>query len=215
MSTDLAKICEQLIAGTESKIITWIEASSRSGFITATSKGSIKLEKSDYSDEYSLKFLDNNGILLDEMGIRRDNEELSEYKILYDTIRKQIYNVDEKVKDILSELGKQPNFLDIESVFPGTWKNDYKFKSNDAGSEILQIKDGKYFIQGRHWFNIQDFSINYDKSEISFLKVGLTNDLRRLRNKLKVIKLGEKYEGIETDDIDKNIYTSIIYSRIS
>jgi len=214
MNFKLNDIYDKLNAGTKEATIAWFEASSRSGFITATSKGSIKLERSDFSDEYSLKFLDNNGILLEEIEIKKDDDAYSSFKDLFDIIRKKIYNVDKKVGDILSELGKQQNFLQMENIFPGKWKNDYKFPNNNSGNEIFEIRKGKYLIRDIAVFNVEDFFTKQDNSEISFLKVGLMGDQRRLRNVLRVIELGREYEGTETDEMDKSTPRTVKYGRV-
>jgi hypothetical protein len=213
MSQKLSSIYKQLNDGTQNGAIIWFEASSRLGFVTATSKGSIKLEKNEFAGDYSLKFLDNNGFVLEEIKVGRHSELHPLFIELYERIRRRLYNVDEKVENILSELGKIPSSLSIENVFPGTWRNDYVFPTH-KGSEVFEIRDGKYVIQGKHWFNIEDFSITPDKSEIIFTKVGLPNDPRRLKNILQVITLQKKYEGIEIDE-HQGVRITLIYSRIT
>src|SRR5207248_900933 len=114
-----------------------------------------------FTKTFSLSFLDNNGLLLEETLIDKHKPEYKTAENLFQLIRRQLYSVDEKVVNILAELGKETPISDISSIFPGQWRNDYRFATH-ANSELFEVRNGKYYTQGRHLFNIENFSISPD-----------------------------------------------------
>ncbi len=111
-------------------------------------------------------------------------------------------------KQIIVELQEENN---IESMFPGVWKNEYYFKNGRIGSELFQIKNGnEYFIQQRgqynHVFNLDSVVIDKISSALKFRKKGVGADKRKAFNNLKIIN-ENRYEGIETNG------TRIIYTK--
>src|SRR6266487_7044095 len=131
MAIQLQNLANQLINGTKEGTITWFEASSRSGFVTVTAKGSIKLAKNDIIKQYKLRIPDNNGVVLADHSITRQEDSVESFGELYDLIKQQLYGADQKIDEILAELGKQPTFVDIETVFVGKWRNNYKYQRSE------------------------------------------------------------------------------------
>ena len=69
----------------------------------------------------------------------------------------------------------------------GKWMNEWTVNGS-TGREILKIdKEGKYFIDGEHWFTLKDFKYDILENKISFIKSGVKeNDNRRMSNYLDV-----------------------------
>lgn len=121
---------------------------------------------------------------------------------------------DQLITDLLIKNNHNPRSLELENVFPGQWKSRFNAPHINATESPIEIRDGyKYFAQGKHWFNIEDFKINSDNTKMSFVKVGLDGDNRRVKNDLRILKLGEVYEGIEEEEMEK-LPIEIVYSRI-
>jgi hypothetical protein len=73
----------------------------------------------------------------------------------------------------------------VEKILIGTWRNQWG--SLPGNFEIAEITaDGKYLVDGRHAFDIHDFSYDTANKEIRFIKVGIGPDYRKLTNVLKV-----------------------------
>jgi hypothetical protein len=71
-------------------------------------------------------------------------------------------------------------------VLIGSWRNDWGTPPG-GGFEIAEITaEGKYLVNGRHAFDIHDFSYDQASHQIRFIKVGVGNDYRRLTNILSV-----------------------------
>lgn len=70
----------------------------------------------------------------------------------------------------------------------GNWINEWNDNGN-IGTEHLEIRDkGKYYLNGEHAFNIEDFQYDIQKNQIRFFKTALRqDDNRRLLNVLNVI----------------------------
>ena len=85
---------------------------------------------------------------------------------------------------LLGDLIGQRNNLDLRmsfiDLFQGVWDSEY-----DKG--ITFNKEGKYFIKGEHWFNIEDFQIDIKNNSFQFVKRYLNNPNNKLVNKLKVV----------------------------
>jgi hypothetical protein len=120
--------------------------------------------------------------------------------------------VDDEIENICKqihfELQEENN---IQLMFPGTWRNEYHFRDGRVGVELIQIRNGnEYFInqkgQYNHVFNLDSVTIDKEKGEIKFRKVGIDTDNRKAFNDLKIINL-ERYEGIETNG------TQLVYTK--
>jgi hypothetical protein len=66
----------------------------------------------------------------------------------------------------------------------GNWRNEWTMSNNRVGSELFQIKDkGKYYVNGEHFFNLEDFKYDYKTNKITFIKAAVKpGDNRRLSN---------------------------------
>ena len=75
-----------------------------------------------------------------------------------------------------------------KNFLTGTWKNDF-ISNKKRDSEICDIKaDGRYFINGEHWFNVIDFKYDSDANKISFIKAAVQpGDDRKFYNTVLVI----------------------------
>lgn len=93
------------------------------------------------------------------------------------------------------------NFLE------GNWKNEWT-TDGKSGWEICEIKkDGKYYIDGRHYFTIEDFKYDLNTKKITFTKSSVQpNDDRKLFNKL-ILKNNSLMSGTENSSVIK-------YSRL-
>jgi len=119
------------------------------------------------------------------------------------------------VTDLLIKNNFTPKSLELENIFPGQWKSSFSAPHITGTESLIEIKEGnKYFAQGKHWFNIENLKLNSNNSKMTFLKVGLADDKRKLKNDLQILKLGEVYEGTEEEVVEK-LPIKIIYSRIS
>ena len=75
------------------------------------------------------------------------------------------------------------------SFLVGTWLNEWDLNGSNSGSEKVVIDaTSAYCRNGEHIFNVENFSINYKKSEISFDKISVRpGDNRRAHNKLNIV----------------------------
>ena len=111
------------------------------------------------------------------------------------------------INDILIDNDVQPKKLTIESLFPGKWNCIYTATDFNGVDQNVEIKEGnKYFINGRHWFNLDKISIDIKNKAFTYRKVGLENDTRRLIGEMKIIELGKRYEGSENSEISISYY---------
>lgn len=102
------------------------------------------------------------------------------------------------ISDLLLANKVTPKIISIENIFPGKWRNIYVLKDGRSGSEDIEIRDGnKYFINGKHVFNLESISINLKKRKVKFKKVGVPPDNRYAFNDLRIITLRKKYAGLE------------------
>ena len=94
----------------------------------------------------------------------------------------------------------------------GTWHNEYQSQGR-KGYEICEIKDdGKYLIDGQHYFDIIDFNYNARKNQITFTKKAVReNDNRKLKNIMN-IENNFLLTGTE-EDVDRNFITK--YTKIN
>jgi hypothetical protein len=115
---------------------------------------------------------------------------LSLYQILIVTIGLLFY---------LSRLRRKYRIQSIsQKILVGTWKNEWG--PPNAGQEILKItEDMKYYINGQHYFNIEDFHFDPQKNIIQFLKVGAREDDRRQVLNTLTIKNNYTLVGTEQD----------------
>src|SRR5690606_16487922 len=106
------------------------------------------------------------------------------------------------INDLLIENDITPKKLNFENVFPGKWTSTYFLRGRMGTDKDIEIKEeNKYYIEGRHWFNVENFRIDLKKKRIRFRKVGLGKDKRTAHNDLKIIELGKRYEGTEESSI--------------
>ena len=108
------------------------------------------------------------------------------------------------IDDILLANNLSPKRPSLENLFSGRWRLVYSGIYN--GSEELEISDGnKYFAKTtndnsfKHYFNLEDISIDLKKSQIKYTKVGIPPNTRRALGELKIVELGKHYEGVESN----------------
>ena len=113
------------------------------------------------------------------------------------------------INDLLLENNVTPKVISLEYLFPGKWRNIYMIADGRTGSEEFEIREGnKYFIKGKHMFNLENISIDLKKNKIKFKKVGIPPDNRFANNDINILEIGKKYEGLEDGT------TKISYYRI-
>jgi len=114
------------------------------------------------------------------------------------------------INDLLLENNITPKAITLENIFSGKWRSIYVLQDGRSGSdEEIEIKDGnKYFIKGKHTFNLENISIDLKNNKIKFKKVGVPPDNRVAFNEITSIELSKRYEGLE----DKT--TKITYYKI-
>ena len=76
----------------------------------------------------------------------------------------------------------------VKKFITGTWKNEFSLNEK-KGFEICEIrKDGKYFVDGEHWFNIVELKYNPGNHKITFIKKAVKpGDYRQFHNELLII----------------------------
>ncbi len=97
------------------------------------------------------------------------------------------------------------------SFLAGAWSNEWHTKTG-AGSEVCEVtNDGKYFINGQHAFNVENFSYNEKTREVIFVKTGIgPRHEERYNDSLELV--GDTLlRGME--DNGKEVY-KITYTRI-
>jgi hypothetical protein len=69
----------------------------------------------------------------------------------------------------------------------GNWKNEWTV-NGQVGSEMCQIKNnGKYCVNGEHWFTLEEFKYDYKKNKIEFGKSSIRSvDDRKMLNILTI-----------------------------
>ncbi len=95
----------------------------------------------------------------------------------------------------------------------GIWKNEFMVDGK-KGFEICEIKaDGKYYIDGVHWFDVIDINYDHESNKISFVKSAVqTGDERKFYN--IVVKINNGYlVNIPGNIVNENTY-SIGYKRL-
>lgn len=99
------------------------------------------------------------------------------------------------------------SIIDIKFLV-GRWRNEWTV-NGQTGTETLEITaDGRYFLNGAHWFNIDNFKYDAKQNQITFTKVGVRpNDTRRLLNTL-IVNNNELLTGSENE-------YNIRYSKIN
>lgn len=118
------------------------------------------------------------------------------------------------INDLLLVNNFKTKGLELENIFPGQWQSEFDAPHIKGTEPGIEIKEGnKYFVDGKHWFDIQNFKISSDQKRITFTKYGLGEDKRIIFNDLKVLKLGEVYTGFELEKLD-NKKIAITYARI-
>ena len=118
------------------------------------------------------------------------------------------------VNDLMLSNNFSVKSLELENIFPGKWVSEYHSSRLSGKEGNIEIVEGnRYLVNGHHLFNIEKFKMSSQGKKISFVKVGLGNDKRRIFNKLDVLKLGEVYTGIEKE-ASENIEIRITYSKV-
>lgn len=118
------------------------------------------------------------------------------------------------INDLLIKNNFKIKALELENIFQGVWQSEFNAPHIRGKEPNIEIKEGyKYFVEGQHWFNIQNFKISNDQKTITFTKFGLGDDKRIIYNELKILKLGEVYSGYEIEKAD-NKKIAITYSRM-
>ena len=109
---------------------------------------------------------------------------------------------DNSEKSFNSSVNKLINWLEIkngkkfnlESIFDGLWRNDYKV-DDLQGLDIFEIKNGYWYDSGVKLFKLENFSFNDGFTEIQFIKVDITRK-RQFHNTLQIIN-NSKIKGNE------------------
>ena len=102
---------------------------------------------------------------------------------------------------------KEINKMTFDKFIEGAWKIECNYGQGKKGMENFSIKNNKYYINGEHWFDIDQINFDYQNKKISFRKVAVRpNDNRKLVNDL-VIDNDNKLHGMESGNIE------IIYYR--
>jgi hypothetical protein len=75
------------------------------------------------------------------------------------------------------------------SNMAGMWKNEWAIIGGSTGTEMFQLtKDGKYLVNGEHWFTLKEFEYNENLRQIKFIKSSVRpNDSRKLVNIVKLV----------------------------
>lgn len=118
------------------------------------------------------------------------------------------------VNDILIRNKISPKAPTIESLFSGKWK--LIFQGKVSGTEEVQVSNSNQFFAKpynhntfKHYFNLEDIDIDLKKKKISFIKIGIPPDNRRIKSVLKIIEPGNHYEGVEEDGVQTVSYFKI------
>ena len=112
------------------------------------------------------------------------------------------------MNDLLIENDITPKKLTLENVFPGKWTSTYFLRGQMGTDKDIEIKEeNKLYIEGKHWFNVENFRIDLKEKRLRFKKVGVGKDNRTAINDLKIIELGKRYEGTEESS------TPIVYTK--
>lgn len=117
-------------------------------------------------------------------------------------------NVDEGIEEFLVILEKELLKTKIKTIFPDLWTLTYHIKDGNSGTiSKMEIKNNtELFEEDKHRFNIT--KIEFSDTELKFTKRDVKTN-KDFDNVLKIIKMGEKYEGKENVTID------IIYSKLN
>lgn len=99
------------------------------------------------------------------------------------------------------------------SFLTGSWKNEFMFNGK-MESEVCNIDvDGKYYIEGEHWFNIVDFEHDSKNNTISFIKQAVKpGDERKFYNTVAIVDPDYLVNSTE-HDVNSDAY-SVCYKRI-
>jgi len=89
----------------------------------------------------------------------------------------------------------------IDSLFPGLWRNDFVLDDGKKGSEFFQVRNGNQYYILRdsgyvHVFNLDMVSIDSQKKTLKFRKVGVGEDRRKAFNDLSILS-NLRYQGVE------------------
>jgi hypothetical protein len=116
--------------------------------------------------------------------------------------------------DLNVENGLRLKTYNLESLFPGFWRNQFNAPHVNGDEFPIEIKNlNEYYWRGRHWFDLKGFKISSDKQKFSFVKYGRGTDTRIMKNELQILKLREIYEGTEIE-LSENKPIKVVYSKV-
>ncbi|MBL7952062.1 MAG: toll/interleukin-1 receptor domain-containing protein [Flavobacteriales bacterium] len=102
-----------------------------------------------------------------------------------------------------------PEEVSAENFFPGIWECEYTLNGKKGIDPRVEIKNGNdYYSNGKLYFKVDDLRIDLKKGGMSFTKCDPKDGSRIAHNVLRIVKLNERYEGLE------NGQTPIAYYRI-
>lgn len=105
---------------------------------------------------------------------------------------------------LLSKHKLEPSYTYPEDIFPGEWKSAFKAHKLVGEEEPIEIREeNKYYVKGKHHFDIEDYKLDLKAGTLHFVKVNVKNRQLRLVNQLRVRVIGRFYDGIETDELRK------------
>ena len=104
------------------------------------------------------------------------------------------------VDDILLKHNVVPKELEPESLFPGVWHRKIQRSSRVKINRRIEVRNGnEYWSDGKFNFHLVDFHFDEGEQRVLFKKRNPVSG-REVLNDLRVIKLGERYEGTENGD---------------
>lgn len=113
---------------------------------------------------------------------------------------------------ILTQNNIKPTDLSLESLFPGVWRLKYNYQGTGkiGYDENVEIRNGnQYYSNGKHFFNLEHFKVDLKKKTLAFTKRRPDPASPVAVNRLNIVTVGERYEGIESSD------TPVVYYRIN
>ncbi len=148
--------------------------------------------------------------------------------VIYSTTAKELYEVAMNPTGSTLDVTETPesqrsyqehaksisNSISIEHLFPGTWKLAYSGAMN--GNEEVNIEGNQYFAKPEnspaflHYFDLENAAFSYEQMTITFTKVSIGTDNRKVDCILHINEIGKSYQGIES-----NGTIQVSYMRIS
>ncbi len=118
------------------------------------------------------------------------------------------------INDLLIENKKTPKDITFEDMFPGKWESTFTIGNSAIKEKEIEIKDKvKFFVSGKHKFNLSQINIDAINKNLKFTKTGVDEVDLLIKCNLDIIEIGKKYIGKEDNNkLGKNI--SITYRRV-